>query len=90
MRAAAALFPAARATVLTIHEPAIGPATAFRVGGGLMSPGLVERSLTEFERGAVARTAIGSTSSSLLHHAETAVLVVPEAGAPRDGPALIA
>ena len=148
VRAAAALFPAAHATVLTIHEPVIGPATAFRVGGGLMSPEVVERSLTEFERelvaeaeaaaadgerlaeaaglaaeaavaagarqpwepilaaaadrdvdlvvcgsrgrGAVARTALGSTSSSLLHHAETAVLVVPEAEAPPEGPALIA
>jgi nucleotide-binding universal stress UspA family protein len=148
VRAAAALFPAAHATVLTIHEPAIGPATAFRVGGGLMSPEVVEQGLTEFGRelvaeaeaaaadgarladaaglaaepavapgerqpwepilgaaaerevdlvvcgsrgrGAVARTALGSTSSSLLHHAETAVLVVPEAEAPPDGPALIA
>jgi nucleotide-binding universal stress UspA family protein len=148
VRAAAALFPGALATVLTIHEPAIGPATAFRVGGGLMSPEVVERSLSEFERelvaeaeaaaadgarlaeaaglaaepavapgarqpwepilaaaaerevdvvvcgsrgrGALARSALGSTSSSLLHHAETAVLVVPEAEAPPDGPALIA
>lgn len=148
VRAAAALFPAAQATVLTIHEPAIDPATVLRVGGGLMSPGLVERSLTELKRelvaeaeaaaadgarlahaadlaaepavapgarqpwqpilavaaerevdlvvcgsrgrGAVARSALGSTSSSLLHHAERAVLVVPEAEAPPDGPALIA
>jgi hypothetical protein len=40
--------------------------------------------------GAVARSVLGSTSSSLLHHAETAVLVVPEVDVPPDGPALIA
>ena len=33
VRAAAALFPGARATVLTIHEPAVGPVSAFRAGG---------------------------------------------------------
>jgi nucleotide-binding universal stress UspA family protein len=122
--------------------------TTFRVGGALMSPELVERSLTELERelvadaeaaaaggarlaeaagltaepevaagerqpwgpilaaaaersvdvvvcgtrghGAVARSVLGSTSSSLLHHAEHAVLVVPEADVPRDGPVLVA
>jgi nucleotide-binding universal stress UspA family protein len=148
VRAAGALFPGARATVLTIHEPAISPMTTFRVGGALMSPELVERSLTELERelvadaeaaaadgvrlaegagltaepevaagepqpwgpilaaaaersvdvvvcgtrghGAVARSVLGSTSSSLLHHAERAVLVVPEADVPRDGPVLVA
>jgi nucleotide-binding universal stress UspA family protein len=147
VRAAGALFPGARATVLTIHEPAISPMTTFRVGGALMSPELVERSLTELERelvadaeaaaadgvrlaeaagliaesavagerqpwgpilaaaaegsadvvvcgtrghGAVARSVLGSTSSSLLHHAETAVLVVPETDVPPDGPALVA
>jgi nucleotide-binding universal stress UspA family protein len=148
VRAAGALFPGAHATVLTIHEPAIGPVTTFRAGGALMSPELVQRSLTELEqdlvaeaeaaaaeggrlaqavglaaepavapeqhqpwepilaaaaergadvvvcgsrgRGAVARSVLGSTSSSLLHHAETAVLVVPEAEVPSDGPALIA
>ena len=41
-------------------------------------------------RGAVARSVLGSTSSSLLHHAERAVLVVPEAEAQPEGPALIA
>ena len=148
MRAAGALFPGARATVLTIQEPAISPVTTFRVGGALMSPELVERSLTELERelvadaeaaaadgvrlaeaaglsaepavapgerqpwgpilaaaaergadvvvcgtrghGAVSRSVLGSTSSSLLHHAERAVLVVPEADVPRDGPVLVA
>jgi nucleotide-binding universal stress UspA family protein len=148
VRAAAALFPGARATVLTIHEPAISPVTAFRAGGALMSPELVQRSLTELEqelvaeaeaaaaegvrlaeavdlaaepavaagerqpwepilaaaaergadvvvcgsrgRGAVARSVLGSTSSSLLHHAKTAVLVVPDAELRSDGPALIA
>jgi nucleotide-binding universal stress UspA family protein len=38
----------------------------------------------------VARSVLGSTSSSLLHHAEHAVLVVPEADVPRDGPVLVA
>ena len=41
-------------------------------------------------QGAVARSVLGSTSSSLLHHADRAVLVVPEAAVPADGPALIA
>jgi nucleotide-binding universal stress UspA family protein len=148
VRVAGALFHGARGTVLTIHEPAISPATTFRAGGGLMSPELVERSLTDLERelvaeaeaaaadgvrhaeavglsaepavapgerrpweailaaaaardadvvvcgmrghGAVARSVLGSTSSSLLHHADRAVLVAPEAGVPSDGPALIA
>jgi nucleotide-binding universal stress UspA family protein len=148
VRAAAALFPGARATVLTIHEPAMSPITTFRVGGGLMSPELVERNLTELEQelvaeaesaaadgvrlataagltaepavapgarqpwepilaaaaerdvdvvvcgtrghGAVGRAVLGSTSSSLLHHADKAVLVVPEADVRSDGPALIA
>jgi nucleotide-binding universal stress UspA family protein len=40
--------------------------------------------------GAVARSVLGSTSSSLLHHAQGAVLIVPEAEAAPDGPALIA
>ena len=148
VRTAGALFPGARATVLTIHEPAIGPATTFRAGGALMAPELVERSMTELERelvaeaeaataegvrlaeaagliaepavtpgarrpwepllaaaaergadvvvcgtrgrGPVARSVLGSTSSSLLHHADRAVLVVPEADVPPDGPVLIA
>jgi nucleotide-binding universal stress UspA family protein len=148
VRAAASLFPGARATVLTIHESAVGPTTAFRAGGGLMSPELVEQNLVGLERelvaeaeaaaaegvrlaealglvaepliasgrrqpwepilaaaaergadlvvcgsrgqGAVARSVLGSTSSSLLHHADRAVLVVPEAAAPAEGPALIA
>jgi nucleotide-binding universal stress UspA family protein len=148
VRAAAGLFPGARATVLTIHEPPVGPATTFRVGGGLMPPALVEQNLTELEReltteaeaaategvrlaesaglsaepavaagkqqpwrpileaaaerdadlvvcgtrgqGAVARSVLGSTSSSLLHHADRAVLVVPAADAPADGPTLLA
>ena len=41
-------------------------------------------------RGAVARSVLGSTSSSLLHHAERAVLIVPEGEAPAEGPVLIA
>jgi nucleotide-binding universal stress UspA family protein len=41
-------------------------------------------------QGAVARSVLGSTSSSLLHHSELPVLVVPEAETPGDGPALIA
>ena len=148
VRAAAALFPGARATVLTIHEPVVRPVTAFRAGGALMSPELVEQNVAELERelvgeakaaaaegarlaeaaglaaepavapgerqpwepilaaaaergadvvvcgtrgrGAVARSVLGSTSSSLLHHADRAVLIVPEAEAPPDGPALIA
>jgi len=148
VRAAAVLFPGARATVLTIHEPVVGPVTAFRAGGALMSPELVKQSVAELERelvgeaeaaaaegsrlaetvglvaepavapgerqpwepilaaagergadvvvcgtrgrGAVARSVLGSTSSSLLHHAERAVLIVPEAEAPTDGPLLIA
>jgi nucleotide-binding universal stress UspA family protein len=148
VRAAGALFPGARATVLTIHEPAVGSVTAFRAGGALMSPEIVEQNIAELERelvgeaeataaegarlaetaglgaepavaagarqpwepilaaaaergadvvvagsrgrGAVARSVLGSTSSSLLHHAERAVLVVPEAEAPSEGPALIA
>jgi len=148
VRAAGALFPGARATVLTIHEPTISPATPFRAGGALVSPEIVERSLTELQRelvaeaeaaaadgvrlaesegliaesavasgerqpwepilaaagergaevvvcgtrgrGPVARSVLGSTSSSLLHHADRAVLAVPETDAPPDGPALIA
>jgi nucleotide-binding universal stress UspA family protein len=38
----------------------------------------------------VARSVLGSTSSSLLHHAQRAVLVVPEAESLPGGPALIA
>ena len=38
----------------------------------------------------MARSVLGSTSSSLLHHARTPVLVVPEADVPPDGPALVA
>ena len=148
VRAAGALFPGARATVLTIHEPAISPMTTFRAGGALMAPELIERNLTELERelvaeaeaaaadgvrlaeaaglsaepavapgerqpwepilaaaaernadvvvcgtrgrGPVARSVLGSTSSSLLHHADRAVLVVPEGDVSPDGPALIA
>src|SRR5215218_4690321 len=148
VRAAGALFPGARATVLTIREPAPSAATTFRVGGALMSPELVERNLTALEQelvadaeaaagegvrlaeaaglsampavatgprhpwepilaaaeehdadvvicgtrgqGAVTRSVLGSTSSSLLDHAEIAVLVVPETDVPPDGPALIA
>jgi nucleotide-binding universal stress UspA family protein len=148
VRAAGALFPGARVTVLAIHEPAVGPATTFRAGGALVPPELVERSLTELERelvaeaeaaaeegarlaeaaglnaepavapgerqpwepilaaaaergadvvvcgtrgrGPVARSVLGSTSSSLLHHADRAVLVVPEADVSADGPALVA
>ena len=41
-------------------------------------------------RGAVARSVLGSTSSSLLHHAQRSVLIVPEAETLPDGPALIA
>ncbi len=41
-------------------------------------------------RGAVTRSVLGSTSSSLLHHADRAVLVVPGGEAELDGPALIA
>ena len=148
VRAAATLFPGARAAVLTIHEPAIGAVPAFRAGGGLMSPELVEHNVAELERelvaeaqataaegaklmvamgltaesavarsarqpwepilaaaaeseadvvvcgsrgrGAVARSVLGSTSSSLLHHAQRSVLIVPEAETLPDGPALIA
>ncbi len=148
VRSAGALFPGARATVLTIHEPAVGRATVMRAGGGLMSPDVVQQSLGELERellenaeataaegvrlagatglaaesalapgddhpwkrilaaaeergadvvacgtrrhGAVARTVLGSTSSSLLHHADRAVLVVPDGDAPSGGPILLA
>ena len=148
VRAAGGLFPGARATVLTIHEPAFGAVTAYRAGGGLMSPEIVEQNVAELERelaaeaeaaaaegaklagavglaaesavargarqpwepilsaaaergadvvvcgsrgrGAVARSVLGSTSSSLLHHAQQAVLIVPEAEALPDGPALVA
>jgi nucleotide-binding universal stress UspA family protein len=148
VRAAGALFPGARGTVLTIHEPAPSAAATFRVGVALMAPELVERNLTALEQelvadaeaaaaegvrlaeaaglsavpavttgprhpwepiivaaaerkadvvvcgtrgqGAVARSVLGSTSSSLLHHARTPVLVVPEADVPLDGPALVA
>ena len=41
-------------------------------------------------RGPVARSVLGSTSSSLLHHADRAVLVVPEGDVSANGPALIA
>ena len=141
-------FPGARATVLTIHEAVVGAVTAFRAGGGLMAPDLVEQHIAELDqelvaeaetaaaegaeladaiglaaepaiargarqpwepilataaergadvvvcgsrgRGAVARSVLGSTSSSLLHHAQRTMLIVPEAEATPDGPALIA
>jgi nucleotide-binding universal stress UspA family protein len=41
-------------------------------------------------RGGVARSLLGSTSTSVLHHAERPVLVVPAGPAAIDGPALIA
>src|SRR3954454_8559507 len=47
---AGALFPGAHRTVLTVHEPAVRPATTFRVGGGLISPEVVQQSLSELER----------------------------------------
>ena len=148
VRAATALFPDAAATVMTVHEPVMAPATATRVGGGLMSRDLVERTLAELARehveaaqatadagarlageaglhnvgtavagdgrpwqailsaaaareadvvvcgtrgqGAVARFVLGSTSSSLLHHADRAVLAVPEEARAAGGPSLIA
>jgi len=40
-------------------------------------------------QGALARTLLGSTSSSLLHHAARAVLVVPPEAVKLDGPAVI-
>src|SRR5829696_5229158 len=54
VRVAGSLFPGARATVLTIHEPAVSPAMTFRAGGALMSPELVERNLGDLERELVA------------------------------------
>ena len=41
-------------------------------------------------RGAVARSLLGSTSTSLLHHSTRPVLVVPQIPAALDGPALLA
>ena len=61
VRAAGALFPGARATVLTIHAPVIGPAATFRAGGALMAPELVERGLTELERELVAEAEAADT-----------------------------
>jgi nucleotide-binding universal stress UspA family protein len=128
--------------VLTVHEPVVGPVTATRVGGALMSRDLIDRTLAELAQqhvdeaqatadagaqaavdaglrattavagdrqpwravlaatadvivcgsrggGAVARFVLGSTSSSLLHHADRPVLVVPDAEMPAGGPALI-
>ena len=66
VRAAAALFPGARATVLTIHEPAVGPATAFRAGGGLMSPEIVEQSVTGLERELVAEAEVAAAEGARL------------------------
>jgi nucleotide-binding universal stress UspA family protein len=148
VRAAAALFPGARATVLTVHEAPPGATTAYRAGGALMSPEVVKRGIAEVEqelvdtarsaaaegvrlgeaaglvaepavvpahgppwnrilrtadeqraevvvcgsrgRGAVSRSVLGSTSSSLLHHADRPALVVPGTEADLDGPVLIA
>ena len=146
VRATAALFPEAEATVLSVHAPVVGPETPTRVAGGLMSPELVKRTLDDLARehradaqrtadaaarvaadaelavadamvagaqhpwrailsaaaehgaevvvcgtrgqGAVGRFVLGSTSSSLLHHADRPVLVVP-AGEPRAGGATL-
>lgn len=41
-------------------------------------------------RGAFARALLGSTSSSLLHHADLPVLVVPDGGGALDGPVVVA
>jgi nucleotide-binding universal stress UspA family protein len=41
-------------------------------------------------RGGIARSLLGSTSSSVLHHSQRAVLVVPRAPVALDGPMLIA
>ena len=148
VRATATLFPRAEATVLAVHPPVVGPETATRVGGGLMSPELVKRTLDELARehvddaqrtadagarvaadaglavasasvvgaghpwrailstaaelkaevvvcgtrgqGAIGRVVLGSTSSSLLHHADRPVLVAPEGEPPAGGPSLIA
>ena len=147
VRATATLFPDAEATVLAVHDPVMGPETATRVGGGLMSPEVVKRTLDELARehvedaqrtadagarvatdaglavasasvvgagqawrailsaaaeleaevvvcgsrgqGAVGRVVLGSTSSSVLHHADRPVLVVPESETPPAGPSLI-
>jgi len=42
------------------------------------------------DRGEFARTVLGSTSTSLLHHAKLPVVVVPDDAEPSDGPVLIA
>ena len=80
VRAAGALFPGARATVLTIHEPVFSPATTFRAGGALMSPELVERSLTELERELVAEAEAAAADGVRL--AEAAGLIAEPAVAP--------
>ena len=80
VRAAAALFPGARATVLTIHAPVVGPVTAFRAGGGLMSPELVEQNVAELERELVAEAEAAAAEGARL--AETAGLVAEPVVAP--------
>ena len=80
VRAAAALFPGARATVLTIHEPAVGPVTAFRAGGALMSPELVEQNVAELERELVGEAKAAAAEGARL--AEAVGLVAEPAVAP--------
>ena len=80
VRAAAALFPGARATVLTIHEPAVGAVTAFRAGGGLMSPELVEQNVAELERELVGEAKAAAAEGAKL--AEAVGLVAESAVAP--------
>ena len=85
VRAAGALFPGARATVLTIHEPTISPATPFRAGGALVSPEIVERSLTELQRELVAEAEAAAADGARLAEA---VGLGAEPAVPRRTPAV--
>jgi nucleotide-binding universal stress UspA family protein len=149
VRAAAALFPAAKATIVTVPKPIAVSTDAMRLAVPTVKATVAERTVTELSadsqgeakataeegaerarshgldaessptlphapawsalldaahsagadvivcgtrgRGGFSRALLGSTSTSLLHHSDLPLLVVPDGGAARlDGPALIA
>jgi nucleotide-binding universal stress UspA family protein len=148
VRAAAALFPAARASIVTVPKPLAVSAEAIRLAVPTVSPA-AERTVSDLSgdaqreagetaeegaerarshgldaesaaslprapawaavldaaheagadvivcgtrgRGGFSRALLGSTSSSLLHHSDLPLLVVPDGGAAHlDGPSLLA
>jgi hypothetical protein len=86
MRAAASLFPGARATVLAVHEDAVGATTVYRAGGGFMSPEVVKQGIAELEQELVESARSAAADGARL--GEAAGLVAEPAVVRADGPPL--